>query len=77
MDDKKKIRCYPNSSSASKIIYFSAFPDFYEMGFMKDYLRPGDNFIDGGANIGLYTILAASLVGNNGKVVAFEPSPEI
>jgi FkbM family methyltransferase len=37
-------------------------------------LEPGDLFIDVGANIGLYSILAARKVGSTGRVLAFEPS---
>jgi FkbM family methyltransferase len=39
-------------------------------------LRPGDHFIDIGANIGLVTLHAASLVGTRGKIWSFEPNPE-
>lgn len=39
-------------------------------------LRPGAVVIDVGANIGHYTLLAASLVGPKGKVHAVECSPE-
>lgn len=40
---------------------------------MRDYLRRGDGFVDIGANIGTYTIYAASLIGRNGTVESFEP----
>lgn len=40
-------------------------------------LRPGDLFIDVGANIGYYSLLASRLVGNAGKVVALEALPRI
>ena len=40
---------------------------------MIDYLRPGDRFIDVGANVGLYTLLAGSIVGSAGHIDAFEP----
>ena len=36
-------------------------------------VRQGDVFFDIGANIGIYTIMAAHQVGSAGKVVAFEP----
>ena len=36
-------------------------------------LRPGDYVIDGGANIGFFTLLASQLVGKDGYVLAFEP----
>ena len=36
-------------------------------------LRPGDVFIDIGANIGYFSVLAAQIVGTRGRVIAFEP----
>ncbi len=42
----------------------------------RQYLRAGDTFIDIGANIGYFTLLAASCVGANGEVHSFEPTPE-
>jgi FkbM family methyltransferase len=42
---------------------------------MESLLRPGDVVIDGGANIGLFTLLAAARVGDSGRVIACEPSP--
>lgn len=36
-------------------------------------VREGDVFFDVGANVGHYTLLAASLVGSKGRVVALEP----
>ena len=39
-------------------------------------LRPGDVFIDAGANIGYFSLLAASQVGASGRVYAFEPDPD-
>jgi FkbM family methyltransferase len=43
----------------------------------KLLLSPGDVFVDGGANVGLYALAAATKVGPNGKVVAFEPAREV
>ncbi|MEO6238809.1 MAG: hypothetical protein ABIQ52_17575, partial [Vicinamibacterales bacterium] len=42
---------------------------------VRDALRPGDVFLDIGANVGFFSILAARLVGDSGRVVAFEPHP--
>jgi len=38
-------------------------------------LRLGDTVIDGGANIGYFTLLAARCVGDTGRVHAVEPEP--
>lgn len=38
-------------------------------------LRPGMTLIDGGAHLGLYTVLGARGVGRGGRVLAFEPDP--
>jgi len=39
-------------------------------------LKPGDVFIDIGANVGFYALCASKVVGAAGKVFAFEPAPE-
>ena len=39
-------------------------------------LSQGDTFLDVGANIGYFSMLASSLVGKTGKVIAFEPNPQ-
>jgi FkbM family methyltransferase len=70
------LRCYPDSASASNVHYFTERFDWDQMGFLARYLRPGDGFLDVGANIGTYTLLAASLVGPGGSVTAIEPLPE-
>jgi FkbM family methyltransferase len=44
---------------------------------MLAYLRPGMTFYDLGANIGFFSLLAARLVGEQGRVIAFEADPEI
>jgi FkbM family methyltransferase len=39
-------------------------------------LKPGDTFLDIGAHIGYFSMLAAAVVGTDGEVLAFEPSPD-
>ncbi|HMD41193.1 MAG TPA: FkbM family methyltransferase [Candidatus Acidoferrum sp.] len=44
---------------------------------LQQNLRPGMTFYDIGANIGFFSLLAARLVGKEGRVVAFEADPEV
>lgn len=40
-------------------------------------LAPGDVFVDAGANAGYFSLLAARIVGRAGRVLSFEPVPQI
>ncbi len=40
-------------------------------------IQPGDAVVDVGANIGFLTLLACKLSGPEGRVVAFEPNPDV
>lgn len=46
--------------------------EFEDMAFVLHFLRPGDGFVDVGANIGAYTVLA-TLAG--ARTLSFEPVP--
>ena len=46
-----------------------------ETQFLRTLLRPGDTFVDVGANIGYFSVLAAGCTGSSGYVIAFEPEP--
>ena len=55
-------------------MYFDTFDKKFS-NLLSEVLRPGDVFIDCGANVGYFTFLAASLVKSNGCVLSFEPNP--
>jgi len=38
-------------------------------------IRPGDIVIDGGSNVGFFSLLAARLLDGRGQVISFEPDP--
>ncbi|MEO8649950.1 MAG: FkbM family methyltransferase [Acidobacteriota bacterium] len=44
------------------------------VSFLRDTLKVGQSFIDIGAHIGLFSVLAGKLVGETGKVISFEPT---
>ena len=67
-----KIRLH-GDSELCHLIYCRHF-EAHEREFLNRFLRPGDVFVDVGANIGLFTLIAAERVGPGGKVLAFEPT---
>ena len=62
-----------NKFSNSSACAYVGLPEFSCKAFLLHFLREGDMFVDAGANIGLYSILAAKCCG--AKVLAFEPEP--
>ncbi len=51
----------------------------YEEGTLRamyDILKPGDTFVDIGANIGLMSLHAAHILNGDGRVLSFEPMPD-
>lgn len=46
-----------------------------ETAFLEAHLRAGTTFLDIGAHVGYFSVLAARLVGPRGLVLAFEPDP--
>ncbi len=69
-----KILCYPDNSYGSFVVY-ARFPEYMELKFVEEYLQPTDNFIDVGAHIGDFSIVAASRI-LKGTILAFEPTTE-
>jgi FkbM family methyltransferase len=52
---------------------FPGLCEFDTMSFVVHFLRPDDLFVDAGAYVGAYTVLAAG--GARSRAIAFEPSP--
>lgn len=75
-----------NVGTYSRMIINPKWDTYYLYGYNKlevsvsnvinKILNEGDVFIDVGAYIGYYSILARESVGDTGKVIAFEPHPE-
>jgi len=43
---------------------------------LRHFLNPGMTFVDVGANVGQFSLLAARAVGASGRVLSIEPAPE-
>ena len=58
--------------------FIFAFREYYdpELAYLEKVLSPGKVFVDVGANFGVYTLIASKLVGEHGRVFAFEPTAE-
>lgn len=52
---------------------YTGLHEFSEMGFLLHFLKEEDIFVDVGANIGAYTVLASGVIGCNS--VSIEPVP--
>lgn len=55
--------------------YYTYFNMYREDEYRRDLIGPGMRVVDVGAHIGLYSLLAAKIVGSNGSVIAVEPEP--
>lgn len=55
-------------------ILFQGYFEYRESVFIRRTLKPGGVFLDVGANIGWHSMLAAELVGDAGRILAFEPA---
>ncbi len=75
-DDKLMI-VNPNDLYISRsLIYYGVWEESVRNQFEK-YIKPGMKVLDIGANIGAHTLFLSKLVGEEGKVYAFEPCQNI
>lgn len=69
-----KMICSPRDLIQTTILHFRVWePDVSSV--IARVLRPGDIFVDVGANVGFDTLLAAHLVGGQGGVISIEAAP--
>lgn len=64
------------SEFVDRTIYCTGEWEPWETKIIVDTLKPGGHFVDVGANIGYFTLLAASIVGKQGKIFSFECNPD-
>ena len=68
-----KLRAHPAAISMSLLVDRRGRDE--DVDLIARILRPGDHFIDVGANIGQLTCAAAGICGSSGQVTAFEAHP--
>ena len=72
----QRFNCHPPDLVQLYVWLFGIWePDLTAL--IQSELRPGDTFVDVGANIGVFSLLASKQVGSNGGVVAIEASPVV
>jgi FkbM family methyltransferase len=70
--ENSKLIIKKSMTGATGNLYYGL-DEFYDMGFLLHLLRQDDVFVDVGANIGSYTILASAEIG--AKTISIEPVP--
>lgn len=71
------MRLEPRELLDCQLIFAPQWFDRHEFAALRDTLRPGDTYVDLGANIGSLALEAARLVGPRGTVVAVEANPAV
>jgi FkbM family methyltransferase len=71
--EKTRLVVHRGMVGATQNIY-CGLHEFSDMGFLLHFLRPDDLFVDIGANVGTYTVLAAAHIG--AKSISCEPVPQ-
>lgn len=74
---KEDLRIAVARDGLGSMLYYQGFSEPETEAFFRRFLRPGMVFLDVGAHVGKYTLLAARAVGDQGGVHAFEPNPEV
>jgi FkbM family methyltransferase len=65
----------PGECVDGALLFYPHLYEYREIEFMKKHLGPGDTFLDVGAHIGFYSLIASRIVGEKGSVVAVEADP--
>jgi len=69
----RRFLAVPDPPFSSQVIY-NRLPDWDEMNFLLRYLRREDRFLDLGANVGFYTVLASTII-DLGEIFPIEANP--
>ncbi len=71
-----RLQVHPGPDKVSECIQKNRIWEPYETALILEHLWQGSVFLDIGANIGYYSVLAGTVVGVHGLVIAYEPEAE-
>lgn len=67
----------PGENVDAALLFFPHLYDYKEIAFLRQHLKAGDQFVDVGAHLGFYSLVAAQIVHVCGRVLAIEADPFI
>lgn len=62
----------PSDSMEREFLFAPQIYDRKEIDWLRNHLSAGQTFLDAGANVGFYSLIASRLVGDSGKVICIE-----
>jgi FkbM family methyltransferase len=72
-----KIQGYNKSGFGGRGIFLKGIDYELELRYLLHFITEGSVFFDIGANTGVYSMIAAKIVGETGTVISVEPFPEM
>ena len=76
VDGRTRLVARPHQFSAVWTIY-DGVHEWEELQFCLRYLRPGDHFVDVGANVGVFSTLVGTRILSGVRITAVEPFPPV
>lgn len=71
-----RMRLLPfDNVSEKRVMFTPQFFDSAELALLRTRIKPGFQFVDVGANAGLYSLFVAARTGNDARILAIDPQP--
>jgi len=77
LDHGHRLRLDLSDTVERETYFLGRFFEWELQAVIRRSVRPGDTFLDVGANIGMVTLAASAAVGPEGRVLSFEPNPSV
>ena len=73
LDQGFKMKLDLNDTEQRKLYFYGHYHERYEAALVRRLLEADEVFWDIGANVGYFTLVAATALNNSGQILAFEP----